>query len=186
MKGQGICRGPHGIQVESGEFEDRTFSWKSWIQGRSHSARMGVEFFNSKKYRHSVQRLERLPKVLYGGLDFTLIRKDENRGDQAARTSSTCSWTSILEEARKGLSIQRYKGSGRNESRAACGKPPWIPDKRTMLQVSRFMTPLRTRTRYSPSSWATRWSPGGSSLKSNALQGPGFGHLMLQFECNTY
>ena len=74
--------------------------------GAEHACRLDREFFLSSEYRH----LSRLGRLFDDGLKkgSELIKGD----DSAAITSLGEAYTRLLDEARRGTSVQRYKGLG--------------------------------------------------------------------------
>ena len=96
----------------------------------SHHTRRGMEFFAGRLYRRTWQLFAELREEC-GGLAFTLVRKDgEANVDDIFRLLSQ-----VLDEARKGINIQRYKGLGEMNPEQL-----WTttmnPENRVLLQVS--------------------------------------------------
>lgn len=96
----------------------------------SHQTRRGMEFFASRLYRQTWQLFNELREEC-GGLSFTLRRKDiDTKVDTVFELLQL-----ILEEARKGINIQRYKGLGEMNPDQL-----WVttmnPENRILLQVS--------------------------------------------------
>ena len=89
-----------------------------------------MEFFSSRLYRITWQLFADLREEC-GGLDFSLRRKD---GDVPAESLAELV-RMVLDEARRGLNIQRYKGLGEMNPEQL-----WVttmnPENRILLQVS--------------------------------------------------
>lgn len=96
----------------------------------SHHTRRGQEFFSSRLYRRAWKAYNELCDQT-GGIIFKLKRKDEERVVGGFFNL----FEQVLEEARKGINIQRYKGLGEMNPEQL-----WVttmnPDNRTLLQVS--------------------------------------------------
>ena len=96
----------------------------------SHHTRRGMEFFASRLYRQTRQLFDELREQC-GGFSFSLRRKD---GEQAADDVFSL-LRMTLEEARRGINIQRYKGLGEMNPEQL-----WVttmnPENRVLLQVS--------------------------------------------------
>lgn len=111
---------------EEGE-EDRVFVL--FENEQSHQTRRGMEFFHSKTYSHGWEFFDSM-RSRFGGAAFTL-----NKGDGAIKINDVFVLLhTILEEARKGYSIQRYKGLGEMNPEQL-----WVttmnPENRILLQV---------------------------------------------------
>lgn len=145
------------VRVEAGMLEDRESEFTAWLNEHgylltlererseeddeerlfaifestgSHYTRRGMEFFASRLYRQAWQLFTQLREEC-GGLSFILQRKDGET--QAENVFSLMSL--VLDEARRGINIQRYKGLGEMNPDQL-----WVttmnPDNRILLQVS--------------------------------------------------
>lgn len=96
----------------------------------SHHTRRGQEFFASRMYRRAWQKFDEL-RSQCGGFVFRIMRKDgELKADGLFHLLEV-----ILEEARKGINIQRYKGLGEMNPEQLW-ETTMNPENRTLLQVS--------------------------------------------------
>ena len=95
-----------------------------------HQTRRGMEFFASRLYRVTWQLFADLREEC-GSLDFSIRRKD---GEVPAESLADLVRI-VLDEARRGINIQRYKGLGEMNPEQL-----WVttmnPDNRILLQVS--------------------------------------------------
>lgn len=123
----------HGYSVRlerelAPEGEERFFA--NFENQGSHHTRRGQEFFASRLYRRAWKQFSELQEEC-GGLNFTLKRKD---GDMQIRDIFQL-LRQVLEEARRGINIQRYKGLGEMNPEQL-----WVttmnPENRTLLRVS--------------------------------------------------
>lgn len=95
-----------------------------------HHTRRGREFFASRLYRGAWKKFFELAEHC-GGLEFTLLRKD----GRESRESVFPLLARVLEEARKGINIQRYKGLGEMNPEQLWDTT-MNPENRTLLRVS--------------------------------------------------
>jgi len=91
--------------VEAHESEQRSHLIITDKNG--HTIRVAVEFFNSKLYKQPHETLREL-RTECGGYDFTVRSKDGGKPVSGYFELLDA----VLEEARKGVTIQRYKGLG--------------------------------------------------------------------------
>ncbi|WP_035104639.1 DNA topoisomerase (ATP-hydrolyzing) subunit B [Desulfohalovibrio reitneri] len=110
------------------EVEPRVFV--NFETASGHSTRLGVEFFNSRIYKQSFEKMEEIREVAPTD-EFTLRRKEEET--TVVGLFPLMAW--VLEEAHKGYHIQRYKGLGEMNPEQLW-ETTMNPENRTMLQVS--------------------------------------------------
>ncbi len=91
--------------------------------------RIGVEFFNSRIYRRAFKAAAEL-RELCAPYAFTVMKKD---GAQPVRGLSAL-LAVVMEEAHKGVNIQRYKGLGEMNPEQLW-ETTMDPEKRTFLKV---------------------------------------------------
>ena len=115
------------VQKEETELEQRT--WLVFADKNSHKTRIGVEFFASRMYGQAWDTLRKLQK-LCGAFTFTAERKEGRSSADGIFALNAL----ILDEARKGINIQRYKGLGEMNPEQL-----WVttmnPENRIFLQV---------------------------------------------------
>ena len=118
----------HLEREHSEEDEDRLFVLFESTGG--HHTRRGMEFFQSRLYRRTWQLFNDIREEC-GGLTFTLRRKE----GEVPSEDIFILMHLVLEEARKGINIQRYKGLGEMNPDQL-----WVttmnPENRVLLQVS--------------------------------------------------
>lgn len=118
------------IERERSEEDDEVRLFANFENAGSHHTRRGMEFFASRLYRRTWQIFAELREEC-GSLTFTLMRKDgEAEVDNVFHLLAQ-----VLDEARRGINIQRYKGLGEMNPEQL-----WTttmnPENRVLLQVS--------------------------------------------------
>ncbi|MFP4480121.1 MAG: DNA topoisomerase (ATP-hydrolyzing) subunit B [Desulfohalobiaceae bacterium] len=97
------------LRISQAEMEDDvTRYFVHFVDKNNRQVRLGVEFFNSKLYKHSREIVQQLQEIS-PNFNFTVIHKDNS---QKEITSVFELLSHVLSEADKGISIQRYKGLG--------------------------------------------------------------------------
>lgn len=120
------------LHVEEDE-EDRR-AWLFLIDDKGHRAQIGVEFFNSRLYKSAYESFADI-RGICGGLTFTMRRKKEEESEAKPMESMFELLDAILDEAQKGISIQRYKGLGEMNAEQLWDTT-MNPENRSMLKVS--------------------------------------------------
>ena len=121
-----------GIQAEhfTRHFEDEERLFIRFRDQNEHQAKIGVEFFHSKLYRAVHEELHRVLEKS-PSLAFTIAQS----GKQTQVSGLPQLMESVQEIARKGFSIQRYKGLGEMNPEQLW-ETTMHPEKRTMLCVT--------------------------------------------------
>ena len=116
------------MDVEEDETERRVYA--VFINKNGVKTRLGLEFFASRVYRQCWTGLDELRQA-FGGERFTVKRKEVlTEAEGFFQLLGT-----VLDEAHKGLNIQRYKGLGEMNP-VQLWETTMNPDKRTFLRVS--------------------------------------------------
>lgn len=117
------------LAAEMVEGEER--SYLAITDTHGHSINLPVEFFNSRMYKHAYDDITNIINK-YGGLSFIIKFKDE---EPVEKNDLFSLLDHVLEEARRGVGIQRYKGLGEMNPEQL-----WVttmnPENRVLLQVS--------------------------------------------------
>jgi DNA gyrase subunit B len=98
----------YSIEVYAQELEEGKRVFLNLTDKNKHTLKLGVEFFNSKIYKQAFEIIENLDTKSPNSL-FTIHFKNK---EILEKTSCFDLLATVLEQADKGLSIQRYKGLG--------------------------------------------------------------------------
>ena len=115
--------------IVAGDEEEEERSFVLFENEQGHQTRRGMEFFQSKTYSRGWKFFDEI-RTRFGGPAFTLCRG----GAETAVEDAFQLLQAVLDEARKGYAIQRYKGLGEMNPEQL-----WVttmnPDNRVLLQV---------------------------------------------------
>ncbi|ACS81830.1 DNA topoisomerase (ATP-hydrolyzing) subunit B [Maridesulfovibrio salexigens] len=118
------------IEREETETEGEARVYVVFENENGHRTRLAVEFFNSKLFRNTYDRNRKIVDEC-DGIDFKITR-GENETEVRGIFSLL---DGVMEEAYKGINLQRYKGLGEMNPEQLW-ETTMDPEKRTMLQVT--------------------------------------------------
>jgi DNA gyrase subunit B len=126
----GLAAKEYTLNVDREEDETETRSYGVFVNKNGVKTRLGLEFFASRVYRQCWTSLSEL-RAAFGGESFTITRKEVSTQVEGIFELLKA----VLDEAHKGLNIQRYKGLGEMNP-IQLWETTMNPDKRTFLKVS--------------------------------------------------
>ena len=124
MSGRGFAL---SISHEETELEQRT--WTLFEDSNGHKTRIAPDLFNSRMYNQAYKTLHELQEAC-GAFTFTIARKEEKSVVEGIFNLTA----KLMEEARKGINIQRYKGLGEMNPEQLW-ETTMNPENRVFLQV---------------------------------------------------
>jgi DNA gyrase subunit B len=120
----------YDIVVEAEEEEDETRLYVLFENASRSRFRLGIEFFHSKVYRRAFESRKELDG-LCAPFQFMLQKKEESRPIEGLFELLQA----VMDEAHKGINIQRYKGLGEMNPEQLW-KTTMNPENRTFLKVN--------------------------------------------------